>query len=257
MSASQAHLVHKPGHVRAPGPKPTPTRRRTTLPEEQPQGSVSDVVVSSASPSSAPEVQKKPRRKCGSKKPRNIVTKALLILAMEQGLEDLKAQREEELNAESSEEVRKQAVIQDLALLEEKPEPKEEVYGNFTFTVDPLTGKETMVDVHIAPRKAVSSQEKKKEVNRSKLYAILAEKCNFQAKINLGKLIEAALENPRIVKNLDEVSIPVPSKASSPPRKKSVARTSGFQAMKENTRSGLKTSHRGFSSSGKGAKSIH
>lgn len=217
MRETSPQTYHQPGHDRAPGPDPVPTRRRSTQPSNKPQevkllSPIPRVIPVSSTP--APAAKPRKGKSCGSGKPRYILTKALIKKALAEGYYELLEEREERFAERQAatdanpntaaatpgvQDSREQLCIVTCIVGED---------GQERMQYHPVGGKDAPATTENKPR---SLEEIWAE---QKIHRLLADMKEIQVVINVGALVQAAKQDPKLFKMLQETK--VPSKKSPP-----------------------------------------
>jgi len=155
---------HQPGHDRSPGSDPVPSKRRSTKPQKG-DSTVTPVPT-------APTRVAKPRKGkvCGSKKPRYVLTKALIKKALAEGYYELLDERQELIAMQQ-------------------------------------TGHDSSLN-GMADKNEIKSRGLQDVLDEKKVRLLLANMQEFKIVINVGALVQAAKKDPKLYKMLQETKLP-------------------------------------------------
>lgn len=222
-----AHVLHRDGHARTPGPDPRPQHRRSTEPQKV---------------EPTPAIAKKPKRrrgkKCGSSKPKYELAKAMLNLIFQQGQFELEEERRDASKNQISEPqpenpeqpTLEQMVLKDLGM-GELPEADikamatNEEFFVVSFVVE--NGQEILLyrgsisgKILREDQLPASQQEKpptQAEVTaKFKIREVLASLKLVRVTAKLSKLVQVAMNDPKLAKLLENYHPPAKEKVAIP-----------------------------------------
>lgn len=200
---------------REPGPDPRPRKRRSTAPQNK---EAVDQATHQAEPvAQATAVKAKPRKgkACGSSKPRYALTKALLRLALQEGLHQLAEDRAEtdvvsvEPKRSPKEQEYHRAFLEAAQPKEEEPNEIELCLVSVIILPD---GKEELAyhDKNGPQLPAKPTKTLEQIMNEQKLRRIIETSMAGKVSINIGDLLAAAMKDERIKKLIEETPPPAP-----------------------------------------------
>ena len=215
---SQTQLNPQPrvtASPREPGPDPRPRKRRSTEPlkKEADQATKAEAEAVQTPVAIKPKPRKGKGKGCGSSKPRYALTKALMRLALQEGLYQLAEERAEEGKAiaESSRVPKKEQEYHQAFLEAARPKQEEPNEGICFVSVIVLPdGQEKLTypgeDNPQAPAKPAKTLDQ--IINEGKLRRIIETAMAGKVTINIGDLVAAALKDPKVKKLMEETPPP-------------------------------------------------
>ncbi len=197
---------------REPGPDPRPKRRRSTEPLSKETVDQATEVQKTIQPATA---KSKPRKgkTCGSSKPRYVLTKALLRLALEEGLHQLAQERSEndKVTTELSRPPKKEQEYHEAFLEAAKPEELQDENEPCVVSIVLLPNGEEELVYHTKDGPQVPTKPAKtldQIMNERKLRRIIETSMSSRVTINVGDLLAAAMKDPRLKKLIEETTSP-------------------------------------------------